>query len=91
MTTMSITASAPTKGAWIAYHPDWSAWTLYETEIDALRAAVGNGQQVMFCPWRRNPREELEREAKRATATKAEVDRFGDTITGIFGPGGVTA
>lgn len=31
---------------WIAYYSDWSGFALFDTEIDALRFAVGSQMQV---------------------------------------------
>lgn len=28
---------------WLAYYPDWSGFAIFETEIEALRFAVGYG------------------------------------------------
>lgn len=40
-------------GVWVTHYSDWSAFTVFETEIDALREAVngGTGDLVTYVPY----------------------------------------
>ena len=38
-------------GAWVAYYSDWSGVSIFATEIEALRHAVGKSMEVGFFPW----------------------------------------
>ncbi|QDM56419.1 hypothetical protein PP515_gp72 [Gordonia phage Sidious] len=38
-------------GAWIAYYSDQSGATVFATEIEALRHAVGTSMLVHHVPW----------------------------------------
>lgn len=38
-------------GVWVAYYSDGSGVNVYETEVDALRAAVETSMQVAFWPF----------------------------------------
>jgi hypothetical protein len=40
-------------GFWIAWYADWSGFSIWPTEIEALRAAVagGGGMSVEFRTW----------------------------------------
>lgn len=33
--------------AWVAYHEDWTGFTLFRNEIDVLRCAVANHMKVV--------------------------------------------
>lgn len=39
------------RGVWVAYHYDWSGFSIHSSEKAALRVAVANTQQVMFWPF----------------------------------------
>lgn len=41
------------RGVWVAYYGDWSAFVVYETEVDALREAVHgtHGDRVTYVPY----------------------------------------
>ena len=46
------TQHLPESGCWLSYHTDYSGrFQVWPTEIEALRAAVENGQQVRWVQW----------------------------------------
>ena len=38
-------------GVWFAFHYDWSGFSVFASEILALRYAVENGMHVGFAKW----------------------------------------
>lgn len=41
----------PSAGCWVAYHPDWSGFALFDDEVDALRHAVSNSMSIGRATW----------------------------------------
>jgi hypothetical protein len=38
-------------GAWVAYYSDYSGISIFASELEALRHAVGKSMTVEFVPW----------------------------------------
>lgn len=39
---------SPREGVWLAYYGDWSDWSVFASEIKALRYANDKSMKVMF-------------------------------------------
>lgn len=71
-------------GCWVAHHSDWSALTLFNDELEALRYAVANGMQVQRVSWG----EELGPQASQRAIQGVEGSRSGGPGGGPGTPGG---